>query len=327
MNLSLLHILVPLVRTPVSSLALSRLDNETCGNSKKIKNYYGLYCNPNLETSCCSNFADSKSAKCVNKKDCSDHSLELDLDTSEYLDAESADWFVDDSKFNFFSSEQFKNKLSGKTVYMIGDSHSRTMYATLVGVLAGFDYDWADPNSCKGHWEWLYAKTCRLTLEVEHSVYEDTENKILIKLLTVYDQHSFLNAMKSLNPEPDSILVFEQGQHQDYVSKDIERMIRGLDIVWSGLSNINSKKFFMFPPESSYNKAPRHRWIGSRKLGQNNKRLWKFNVEVVEFLEENYDDWLVLNLTALTRKVVSCDGSHYGFQVFKTILTVFLEDL
>ena len=111
------------------------------------------------------------------------------------------------------------------------------------------------------------------------------------------------------------------------MSEDTKRMIQGFDFLWSGMDKRNSKKYFMFPPESSYNKAPIHRWLGSRNLGQNNRRLWNFNNEILEFLEESYEDWRILNLTALTRKVVFCDGVHYGFQVFKTMLTVFSEDL
>ena len=137
---------------------------------------------------------------------------------------------------------------------MIGDSHARSTYATLVGLLSGFDYRWDDnENLCEGNWEWLFGKNCRLTLEINHSVYENSELDVFIKLVTVYDQKSFINAMRNMNEiDPDSILIFEQGQHQDYVAEDIQRMIRSLDFVFN-----KNLKYFMFPPESSYNKAPR----------------------------------------------------------------------
>ena len=108
-----------------------------------------------------------------------------------------------------------------------------------------------------------------------------------------------------------------------YVSKDIKRMIQNLNHVFP-----SNRKYFIFPPESSFNKAPKHRWIGARKLGQSNKRLWKFNNEISEFLmESEFKSWKSLNLTALTSQVISCDGCHYGYEVFRTVLTIFLNSL
>ena len=87
------------------------MENQSCGNSKKIKDY-GLYCNPDSESSCCKNFKDPKTAVCVSKNLCSDHDTETDLDTSEYVDAESSKWVIEGSNFKVFQDWRYNSNIA-----------------------------------------------------------------------------------------------------------------------------------------------------------------------------------------------------------------------
>ena len=128
---------------------------------------------------------------------CSNHQFEQDLDTSEYIDAESSKWVVDDLNFKVFNDSEFKQKLFGKIIYLIGDSHMRTAYSTIVGVLAGFDYKWNDDNKCRNNMDWLFKKSCRKVIQINNWIYED-KGSTKIVLVTVWDHKSFSNAMKTL---------------------------------------------------------------------------------------------------------------------------------
>ena len=81
----------------------------------------------------------------------------------------------------------------------MGDSHARGAFVTLVGILAGFDYDineGKEKSECvigqgESNWAWMFDHNCKISIEKQHPGYKNEKLDITVKLLTCWHPQSF----------------------------------------------------------------------------------------------------------------------------------------
>ena len=125
------------------------------------------FCRPDdQEKSCCLNFA-TDLGKCVEKKRCRTENQQnsLDLDVSEYTESELSTFKPFDGDLQILAGKMLQQKLSGRNITIVGDSHSRGMFITLVALLIeDFDYPVINENdrgartNCYGHYKVVFLK-------------------------------------------------------------------------------------------------------------------------------------------------------------------------
>ena len=152
--------------------------------SKKIS--YASWCDPESETPCCDppddvKFDDSAlndfhmgkystkksspqqfNATCISSKWC-----QFGISYLNFTWPEACEYSLPDSSIKYFSKEEILEKLRGKVIRIIGDSHSRNMFNTLLFLLTG-DFNNAGIylpyaiSKCRGAYDIYTVKsTCR----------------------------------------------------------------------------------------------------------------------------------------------------------------------
>ena len=291
------------------------------------------------EKSCCVN-PFNQFEKCVDFKFCENSSFsqnnkQIDLNNFKYVD--SCSWVPGEQtknfggtgrSLNFINQPDLLTWLNGdgsdsgsppiKNIHIIGDSHARGIFITLMTILRNNTYSYPVNSypgilsKCFGFYENFWHKKCQADFQRSIDL-EDLGLKIYLN--EAWDDKSFEKVLKKIDlnknhfeEEEGTLIIFEQGLHQDFDSKTIIEMLNKLLV--SLTQKTAHKIIFTTPPLASFIK-PFEYW-----KNQGNNRQRKFSKEIKQFLSgQNFIKFF--DLADITENLHSFDGVHYFFNVYR----------
>ena len=289
------------------------------------------------ETGCCLTNHCLSTKACENRTDLEWNAVpenknnEFRLDLAKYRQGEACDWRPIFSKdFEIFDRRYVTQILANKKLFIIGDSHARNMFVTLVSWIKNdyfFNQDFHPEGRyhklCPGYYDLMYNINCvkimeqrqpRVISDVDYFVYNDTISNFSIKYTKAHSMVAEKN-FDLVNQEiigPDCYYILSQGLHENYLAKPVIDRLKKFDKSAIGT--------FITPPWLSFAHGLRY------KPFQNQKRLNNLINEVSAYLEPIKNQQL-LNFNEITRNLLSMDGVHYSFKVNKVLLTIYLNGL
>lgn len=115
----------------------------------------------------------------------------------------------------------------------------------------------------------------------------------------------------------NSDLIFNQGNHQDFEAGEVIDMIKLINgLEKNEFTNHFRRKVFLVPPSPSFIKSPVH--IKDESL----PKMVEFSRKIDQFLD---DSWELVDAIPMSRKLHSFDGTHYGFNFYRTLLSVIFK--
>ena len=351
-------------------------------NTKVVKNHkshcgQNAYCQKDDENFSCCDFSFKKPI-CVDAFRCNDtvenykSNWKLKgMDLNHFKQSDACDWVLDSPKteslssttesdtsvdaepeiFEIASNQEILNwlqKSNYKKFYVIGDSHARGMYITLIAMLSNeFKYQFGHQLSdqCFGYYEWFWHRPCHDLVKPkmsftstsinEESVSNHTNEFISdINYVGVHNPVNFRKSMEKLYKDfviwnTETLIVFEQGTHQkmdfDSIKKMLDDLVENTKLGTSNQIQPNSNEtstnrtksrktatiIYLPPPLHSYYK-PQKYWSY-----QGNPVREKLASQMKDYIEQTYPDVEFFDLAMVTYGLDSFDGTHHFYQPYR----------
>jgi len=183
------------------------------------------------------------------------------LDLATYKQGEACDWVVGaiGNGFKIFEASFVKNILSGKQLFIIGDSQARNMFVTLVSWIKNDYYFHQDFHvsgryhaTCPGMYDLMFNAKCVAMLGSKHrSRKRNGSDTNYYSYRSESLKIDYINPSEHLNEDklaeikgPDCYYILSRGVHCHYDPKSIIKQLRNFDS--------DSKGTFITPPWLSF---------------------------------------------------------------------------
>lgn len=316
------------VPTPPMAEMINSKNETLCGESNQVHPAgrgfnRNKYCPLKSKKSCCKHFPPEKGQRyslndtCVEKSECDPYKW-FDVDLNDYKQAEACRWKLKNKKqqFKILKSQDLREKLKGKKVFIIGDSHSRGMYVSLVsmateifGNLLGeaIHFKPGLGDKCRFGYHFYHNEICRETFDFD---YYDVAGNFSIHWKTVWGKTNF----SVYGIQEEDYWIWTQGMHQNYEPSFAINGIKDLRV-------LSKRGTFITPPTPSFIHAPEHR------LRQRPSKLKELAKQVGAEISSDMKEIRLIRYDELTEFVDAVDGVHYGYNVFRVLLSIYVNGL
>ncbi|KAK0056230.1 hypothetical protein Bpfe_014317 [Biomphalaria pfeifferi] len=278
--------------------------DKRCGNVILATNpYFRALCEPEGETPCCFNYM------CVNKtiEQCQGP---WSLDVRQLVQAEFATWVPDDPKctvVDMMSVEKACQVLQNVTIYFIGESLTRQLYISALGLLRDNLYEThvlinnsTAARNCHIHYR--YSPPCKSHILFDSIECNGTTRIRFRQLVSPDDASDMLSQLRELLDVPNSFYVLGFGFHNRFQAEPV--ITKVFNPIFQKLANATWPKFIwlathmptMLQTTTSYMQQP--------------PEILAYNAALKTVLSAH--NVPVMDWTQLTANVMGIDNLHYG---------------